>query len=60
MAPDPGAIRTVRCNHYKLVSDATVLADVQTAVERAQSATIQACMLLKRAHAPLPPRQPAS
>ena len=46
MAPDPGATRTVGCNLIKLVPDATVLADIQTAVERAQTATIQACMLL--------------
>ena len=46
MAPDPGAIRTVGCNLAKLVPDATVVADIQTAVDRAQSATVQACMLL--------------
>ena len=46
MAPDPGAIRTVGCNLAKLVPDATVVADIQTAVGRAQSATVQACMLL--------------
>ena len=46
MAPDPGAIRTVGCNLAKLEPDATVVADTQTAVDRAQSATVQACMLL--------------
>ena len=45
MAPDPGAIRTIGCNLANLTPDATVLADVQTAVDRAQSATIQACLL---------------
>ena len=46
MAPDPGAIRTVGCNLAKLVPDATVVADIQTAVDRAHSATVQACILL--------------
>ena len=46
MAPDPGAIRTVGCNLAKHLPDANVLADIQTAVHRAQSATVQACMLL--------------
>ena len=46
MAPDPGAIRTVGCNLAKLVPDATVVADIQTAVDRAHSDTVQACILL--------------
>ena len=50
MAPEPGAIRTIGCNLANLVPDATVLADIQTAVDRAQSATIQACCLLLNLH----------
>ena len=46
MSPDPGDVRTVGCNLAKLVPDAVVLQDLRTAVERAQSATVQACLLL--------------
>lgn len=47
MAPDPGAIRTIGCNPANLIPAATGLADIQTAVDRAQSATIQAWLLAR-------------
>ena len=46
MAPDPGTVRTVGCNVCKLVPDATIVTDIRTAVDRAQVATVQACLLL--------------
>ena len=50
MAPDPGAIRTIGCNLANLVPDATVLADIQPAVDRAQSTTIQVLLAPTRSN----------